>query len=813
MGTEPHQGSGPRVNVFRVDLETIRGELEGSPSINVYELAFKEPIREDDPCIQALENIGYYDGGSRRLYTTRPIGDLPEPCRDSVSIGSHKAVTLKEVPVDGVRSIIKVYVRDKVLRGSRAVLEESDEVGGILDEVLKGLTSKGYRNVKRSRSVFRVGRWNARLTVDSNDVYVFWFNDELFVALNVGLDIDYNGNLWDHMAERSLDKLRSLVEHVRCRYILDIARGRPGTYVVANVIDRSSYEEKSPPMGYEELVKYPVVKAREEGLETRFERLMKKLVEEVDPNQPVLEATRAGKMGRRPVYIPAQYCIPVYDPRLAEKHEDRILAKLRELVNSGGYKGRLINAIARSLGYLSEATHLNIESIEGEKPLKVELVEVEYNGGKPSIINRSEREVSFTADVMKPLQLIRIVKKVEEGRSVKVEIPVPNYVPATLRELDELQLLVLVEDGLDPLSFEIMDVVVENVTRLYEIVREVYEPLKIKLPKLRVHRQPILFTHGDYSNVLKEVRKVTGGKLAFAFILGERPADDEEDYYRPLKKVLFKGNVISQNIDVRKYVSDGRVDKRILMPAISNMFYDMLGKLGVKYLTLSKSTDYDLIIGVDVGHGEVEGSRIVGSVVLFDKMGRLMNLVPVYGLGYPGRETARIGDLLEQIEYENYAELKGKRILVLRDGRLTKEEITQLADISRTKDCTIEVINVKKRTPFQQLSDSRVEWFVDIGDAYLLKTHMLKRDMLPRPIKIDKVKYVFAKGTVREERVSVDDLRLLRGLSHLNYSTIEGETGLRLPAPVHYADKLLDALRSGWEIERRYLRDGLLYFL
>jgi argonaute family protein len=232
---------------------------------------------------------------------------------------------------------------------------------------------------------------------------------------------------------------------------------------------------------------------------------------------------------------------------------------------------------------------------------------------------------------------------------------------------------------------------------------------------------------------------------------------------------------------------------------------------------LKLSTTYDLIIGVDVGEGEVEESRTVGSIVVFRGDGVLITMIPVYVTSYPGRETGRIKDLLEYAEERRYVSFKNRRILLLRDGRLTREEQEQLKDFTRKRQCVIEVVNVRKRTPFQQLEPDHdekgiVDWYADIGDSYLFRSHTPRTD-LPRPIKVDKNVRVFDKGEFKEKPITLTELELLRNLAYLNYSTIEGRGGLRLPAPLHYADKLLKALKRGWRVSEEYLKEGMLYFL
>jgi argonaute family protein len=436
--------------------------------------------------------------------------------------------------------------------------------------------------------------------------------------------------------------------------------------------------------------------------------------------------------------------------------------------------------------------------------------------------------VKTTSQILKPLSFLTVCGKGSRagGRGYKgdnVKVPLPHKLPKLLGEMEELPLIILAEEGLSNGELEVVLRLSTDLISLYECLRRFWEEAGYRLPRLSLKGCLSFRRNSDFIEIAEKAGELTGGVLSYAIIFGRRVAVDEDydalDYYDDLKKVLFARDVISQNVSVERYLrEDDSVDSRTVGYAFSNIFYDMLGKLGITLFTSKLNTGYNLIIGVDVGEGEVEESRTVGSIVVFSGDGVLITMIPVYVTSYPGRETGRIKDLLEYAEERGYVSFKNKRILLLRDGRLTREEQEQLKDFTRKRQCVIEVVNVRKRTPFQQLEPGHdkkgiVDWYADIGDSYLLRSHT-PRTGLPRPIKVDKIIRIFDKGKFNEKSItSTDELELLRNLAYLNYSTIEGKGGLRLPAPLHYADKLLKALKRGWRVSEEYLKEGMLYFL
>jgi len=105
---------------------------------------------------------------------------------------------------------------------------------------------------------------------------------------------------------------------------------------------------------------------------------------------------------------------------------------------------------------------------------------------------------------------------------------------------------------------------------------------------------------------------------------------------------------------------------------------DFFGKLGIKYFALKYEIPYDYVLGIDVGYGESYTSKVAGCVTLHTSEGELRNIIPVAKEMFKDSEKARINAILEEIESkkDKYGiTFEGKKVLILRDGRLFKGEI------------------------------------------------------------------------------------------------------------------------------------------
>jgi argonaute family protein len=344
----------------------------------------------------------------------------------------------------------------------------------------------------------------------------------------------------------------------------------------------------------------------------------------------------------------------------------------------------------------------------------------------------------------------------------------------------------------------------------------------VSLSATVIHQKEFTFENSveSVNKVVEAVLYSFNGNLGFALIFGRSKEFSEEedetfDYYVPLKRQLFNNEILSQNFVLEEYLNEnGEIDKKRIEYALSNIIYNIFGKLGIKFFVLEEKVPYDYILGIDVGFGEAYTGRVAGCTTVHDSEGRLKNIIPVSKQNLPEKESARIKPLLEYIESKRRIykiNFKNKNILILRDGKIQREEVEQLKEFSRSRNCKIVLIDVKKNTLYQLLRRDKIAYYVKLGDFYLLKAHS-PRVGFPRLIKISQ-KVVVEGDNVTFEKPTEDDIFLIYRLTALNYSTIGKPSNLRIPSPVYYADKLVKALKKGWDFKEDYLKDGILYFL
>ena len=123
---------------------------------------------------------------------------------------------------------------------------------------------------------------------------------------------------------------------------------------------------------------------------------------------------------------------------------------------------------------------------------------------------------------------------------------------------------------------------------------------------------------------------------------------------------------------------------------------------------------------------------------------------------------------------------------------------------------SIVFINVKKNHKYRIGTDKH-GLAISFNDFGLLLPHTTPFGA--NPLKVDQ-KFHFENGKEKTWDITMEDLGLLYDLTKLNYSTLYGEwRSFKLPAPIHYADRFLKAVRRGWEVDQDLLSEGCLYFI
>ena len=318
-----------------------------------------------------------------------------------------------------------------------------------------------------------------------------------------------------------------------------------------------------------------------------------------------------------------------------------------------------------------------------------------------------------------------------------------------------------------------------------------------ELPRFDYRGRTKFFSYNEIDSLLDDIGKE---ELGFALIVGSQKYKTD-DHYDDMKRRLFEKNIISQNV-IYTHLKNPMV--------INNLLLQIMSKLGIKYFALDEKLPYDYIMGIDVGNDKFGKRSIGGCSVIFDNNGKIEKIIPIEAR--TGGEIIDLKKVLEKIQDGEYLNFKGKRVLILRDGRASLSEIDELAPLSERWKSDFTLMNIIKSSIIRMDTDRHGYGGILNGHTGLLLAHSTKSKGA-RPIVIEN-KWIIEKGNLHRDRLTDDDIETIWKLTKLNYSVLFSDGfNLRLPAPVHYADKFVKALGRDWRIREELLKEGFLYFI
>lgn len=279
-------------------------------------------------------------------------------------------------------------------------------------------------------------------------------------------------------------------------------------------------------------------------------------------------------------------------------------------------------------------------------------------------------------------------------------------------------------------------------------------------------------------------------------------SDLEEETYNRVKRILFSKNIISQLVVFKEWKKRSSLTSQILK-------FNIYSKLGIRLFSLAEKLPYDLIIGVDVGNDRFGKRTKAGCATVFLSNGTIETIIPL-SIDSSGEKIDYLGEILELI-VEKF-NLKGKKILLIRDGNIYNAELKNIAQSPSLKlrNIEVDIVGIKKNHPFRILSDLGRKAVVLKKNEVLLLPHSTTG---ARPLLINQF-FSIKNGEISTKDVTLTIVSVLYKLTKLNFSTpFREENFLRLPAPSHYSDKFVKALSRNWPVDRRLLEVGALYFI
>ena len=367
----------------------------------------------------------------------------------------------------------------------------------------------------------------------------------------------------------------------------------------------------------------------------------------------------------------------------------------------------------------------------------------------------------------------------------------PKRIPDILKNTNNIKTIILIDKTISPSKDSYVNI-------LFKGLKSIYGKTNIEFKLVNTRDYYLEFNAKNIVNKVLEYRKKYELIPPLVITIGSKK---NLSYYEDMKRLLFKYGFITQNI-IYEHLLESTYYK------IHNLILQILVKYGMYPYTIDINHPYDYIIGIDVGNDRYGNRNIAGGISIINKEGVLEKLIPIKV--HTNGEKIDLSMFLEELSV--HLDLKGKNILMLRDGKLTKNERESiLKEFNRLNIKSVTFINVVKNHSLRIYDDNEGKKGVILKDNLaLLLAHEIKG---ARAIKIN-VKSVIKNGIIKDETIKRNDLELLFNLTNLNYSNLYlFSKRLRLPAPIHYSDKFVKALGKGWEIKEDLLLNGFLYFI
>jgi argonaute family protein len=566
-----------------------------------------------------------------------------------------------------------------------------------------------------------------------------------------------NNDLWSH-CNKDKENLEKYTGSKIC-FLLN----RTKSYEIAEILEPDQAVIDS-------IINYSIEQKYIQSKESLENRLGK-----IDYNQPLIMC----KNFSRP-FIPQLSSLTFRQDEIEETVDAKKLNAYWKLTNS--QKEKIISGCAREM--------VSKKLIETEPK---EIIFSRFNS--PDLLvkakNGSTIELKFNS---------KLLSWLENDLNDQTDIYLPFDIPAPVSGI-KIPVYILIEEGIKDYSEEKL----LSLLNKYKKIRH----YATGLPEFQDISKDNVFILSKKSisatiNTIKDKFKETGEITGFTIIIN-KSSEFNHDLYEEIKRRLFNSKILSQNIIWRNLKND----KGYLA---HNLLLQMMTKLGIKYFALKTKMDYDYILGLNTGASDYNRLRSGNCTVIFDSEGKISRIQPVMALA---GETINLKLVLQYLLKETDLVLKGKKILLIRDGKNRSWEEEDLIKLCNDNKLDLTIINIKKSNKFKVFNDFESRLGAILDDTGLLLPHRTRSNFGEtkfgsNPLQLDS-KINFYSGICRHLPLELKDLELLYNLTRLNYSTLYSD--IRLPAPVHYADKYVRAFNKGWEMDADFLKAGMLYFV
>lgn len=517
----------------------------------------------------------------------------------------------------------------------------------------------------------------------------------------------------------------------------------------------------------------------------------------VDLNQPIILAKPLRQHNRGDlVHLLPQFVVPVYN---AEQLNDILASEILEYLKLTS--NQRISLLSRLINDIKTNTNIIVSSLT---ELEANTFDVDLND-MLQVRNADNVKVTLSELEISKTRLFTWMK------SRKYPVILPYDIPQKLKKIEKIPVFIIVDSAL---SRDIQTFAKDEFRYLISSLQKSLSNW-VDFPILDI-RDKYIFTidltsDKDIVNLsIKLVNLMKNAELGLALIATRTKLPNET--FDEVKKRLFSVNIISQVVnEATLYKRDKYNESRLNLYVQHNLLFQILSKLGIKYYVLRHKFSYDYIVGIDVTPMKLSHGYIGGSAVMFDSQGYIRKIIPVE-IGEQMGESIDMKEFFKDmvVQFGKFGiDLEGKSILILRDGKITKDEEEGLAYISKVFGIKITTFNIVKRHLLRIFANRKL--YLRLANSVYLLPHRIKQSVgTPVPLKLSE-KRLILDGTITSQEITYNDIFEILLLSELNYGSISAD--MKLPAPVHYAHKFVRALRKGWRIREELLAEGFLYFV
>ena len=284
------------------------------------------------------------------------------------------------------------------------------------------------------------------------------------------------------------------------------------------------------------------------------------------------------------------------------------------------------------------------------------------------------------------------------------------------------------------------------------------------------------------SEIIKGAKAETDIILA---ILPENPTyEKEEDDYIGFKSLTINRGIPSQ------VVLDDNIDNDY---AVQNIVLGILGKTGnIPYVLGEPLTFTDLIIGIDIARKKKERSagtiNVASTLRIYTNNGEFVK----YKIDTYSTEGEAIGkDVLERLL--PLEEIKNKRVIIHRDGRIPAPEREALNELAREWEIEFYLVEVIKSGNPRVYRKSYKNFSPKFGDVFMLSKN--------EAIVISTYGRIPSGSTEQPIRIRTDDkltieeaITSVLSLTMLHHGSLKPP---RLPVTIHHSDKIANLALRG----------------